>query len=150
MRLDNWQANLSDVIRERQFTSFDIVGFNCLMWACDAIKAVSGENHYAIFEGTFKTAKGAAKMLRQKGKAETSAEYLEALLGERKHVAFLRKGDIIVSETQDPLLTLPSDLDLFGPPVGVCYGDISYFVGETGLVSVHTLQLGPGTYGLHC
>jgi len=149
-RLDNWQANLSDLIRKRQNQPFDIVNFNCLMWALEAVEAITGESHYSLFAGKFKTAKGAAKILRTKGKAETSAQFLEQLLGERQHIFFVRKGDIVVTDSEDPLLILPSDVALFGPPVGVCYGELTYFVGETGLVSLNTLQLGSNTYGLHC
>jgi len=149
-RLDNWQTNLSDLIRKRETEPFDIVKFNCLMWALEAVEAITGEDHYLPFRNKFKTTKGAAKILRTVGKVESSADYLETLLGERKHIAFVRKGDIIVTDYQDPLLTLPNDLELFGSPVGVCYGELSYFVGDVGLVSVNTLQLGPNTYGLHC
>ena len=149
-RLDNWQTNLSDLIRKREAEPFDIVSFNCLMWALEGIEAVIGDDYYKPFRGKFKTAKGAAKILRAKGKVDTSAAYLEALLGEQKHMAFVRKGDIVVADVSDPALILPSDVALFGPPVGICYGEISYFVGETGLVSLQTLQLGLGSYGLSC
>jgi hypothetical protein len=149
-RLDNWQANLSDLIRAREKEPFDIVNFNCLMWALEAVEAITGESHYKLFAGKFKTVKGAARVLRIKGKVETSAQFLENLLGERQHIFFVRKGDIVITDSQDPLLTLPSDVALFGSPVGVCYGELTYFVGEAGLVSFQTLQLGSNTYGLHC
>jgi hypothetical protein len=148
MRLDNWQVNLSDLIRKREFEPFDIVSFNCLMWASEAVAAVTGVDPYLPFVDTFKTAAGAAKQLRLKGKSETSADYMAGILGEKLHLAFVKKGDIVAIESS--LVDMPADALLFGAPLGVCYGANSYFVGSAGLVAVPTLSLGPNTYGFHC
>lgn len=148
MRLDNWQNNLSELIERRKPEPYHIAKFNCLMWALEGANAVTGIDHYAPFRGKFKTVRGAASVLRKIGQAKTSVEFLERTLGEKKPLAFMRRGDIVAADVT--ALGLPSDLELFGPAVGVCYGPNSYFIGELGLVSVETLRLGPNCYGFHC
>lgn len=150
VKLDNWQADLSDLIRKRETEAFDICNFNCLMWACEAIEAQTGEDFYKPFRGKFKTAKGAARVLRQKGKSETAEGYLATLLGEPISKLFIKKGDIVVADPETPGLDLTSDLDLFGQALGVCYGAVSYFVGSAGLIAFPTLSLGSKSYGFHC
>lgn len=146
-RLENWQSNLSQLIETKRNEPADIVTFNCLMWACLAAKAVNGSDHYSKFEGRFKTEAGAAKILRQIGKANSSVEYLESVLGDKKPLAFVRRGDIVVPSND---LGLPSDFELFGPAPGVCYGSVSFFVGETGLLQFDTASLGFDSYGFSC
>jgi len=149
-RLDNWQTNLSELLKSRMAEPFHIERFNCLMWGFEAVQAVTGVDHYAPFRGKFKTAKGAAKVLRQVGQAETSVELLERLFGEKKPLAFARRGDIVAADVATLGLSLPSDVELFGPAIGVAYGLNSYFLGENGLVPVETLKLGPESYGFCC
>lgn len=146
MRHDNWQAELSSYISALADTPFDIVELNCLKFACGAIKAQTDKDFYEPLEDRFKTIKGAVSTLRNVGKAETVSDFFEARLGDRKPLAFIRKGDIVVNCADEPL----GDLALFGPAVGVCYGSVCYFVGETGLVSLQTMRLGSDSYGFHC
>lgn len=141
-RLANWQNNLSELINAKREQPFDFPTWNCLMWAASAIEAVTGEDILAAYHGKYKTEKAAATLLRKLDGVKTSQALLEKHLGEPQPVAFARAGDIVIVDPTDTGLELPADIELFGPVPGVCYGSISYFVGELGLVEVDTLQLG--------
>lgn len=141
-RLDNWQNNLSSLVEAKRSVAFDFPNWNCLMWAASAIEAVKGQDILAAYHGKYKDEKAAARLLRKLDKVSTSQELLEKHLGEPKPVAFARHGDIVLVNPAETGLELPADIELFGPVPGVCYGAISYFVGETGLVEVETLRLG--------
>jgi hypothetical protein len=141
-RLDNWQNNLSALIEESRHKPFDFPNWNCLEWAASGVKAVSGLDILEKYRGKYKTEKGAAKLLRQIDKVESSEELLSKYLSEPKGLAFARMGDIVLAKPNQAELELPSDMQLFGPVPGICYGTTSYFVGENGLVDVPTLSLG--------
>lgn len=151
IRIDTWQTALTEAIEAKRAEPYSIVDFNCLLWACFAIEAQTGIDFYKQFAGKFKTPAGAAKTLRQIGQVETCADWLQRCLEtEQKHIAFARKGDIVVADIDQAELAEVSDVNLFGAPVGVCYGFNSFFVGFDGLVVVETLELGPSSYGLSC
>lgn len=142
-RLDNWQTNLSSLIEAKRNEPFDFPNWNCLMWAADAIIAVKGVDILARYRGKYKSEKAAATLLRKLDKVTTSQALLEKTLNcEPQPIAFARYGDIVLVNPAETDLELPADIELFGPVPGVCYGPISYFVGDTGLVEVETLRLG--------
>lgn len=140
-REPNWQSRLSQLIVEKRNEPFNFPTWNCLMWAASAVDAVKGVDILAAYHGKYKTQKSAATLLRKLDKVTTSQALLEKHLGETKPIAFARHGDIVLVDEEATDLGLPADLALFGAVPGVCYGTISYFVGEHGLVDVPTLQL---------
>lgn len=142
MRLDNWQNNLSLFIEEKRNVPFDFPNWNCLFWTIGCVEQVIGQDYLAAYRGQFKTEKGAAKLLRKIDKVDTSQAFLEKYFGEVKPVAFARKGDIVLVDPEETGLDLPADAALFGTVPGICYGTISYFLGENGLVEFETLRLG--------
>ncbi len=150
IRVDDWQKNLTELIEAKRNVPYSITDHNCLMWALSGALAVNGVDYYKQFRGKFKTEKGAAKALRQIGKASSSVEFLEATFGKRNPLAFARKGDIVAAVNPQGQAELANNLALFGPPVGVCYGLLSYFVGLDGLITIETLKLGSNSYGFYC
>ncbi len=142
MRLDNWQSNLSSLIEAKRNEPFDFPNHNCLMWAFSGIKAVTGKDLSLPYRGKYKDEKAAALLLRRVDNVETSKQLLVKKLGKVRPIAFARHGDIVLVDAKRAGLELPADIRLFGPVPGICYGSISYFVGETGLVQVETLRLG--------
>lgn len=141
-RLANWQTNLSSLIELRRHQLFHFPSHNCGLWALEAIEAITGNNHIELYKNKFKTEKGAAKLLRQVDKVSSTQEMLQKVLGcEPQPIAFARMGDIVIAN-ETTALGLPGDMILFGHVPGVCYGSISFFVGEFGLVQIDTLQLG--------
>lgn len=141
-RLDNWQQHLSDLIRERQDTPFSFGAFDCTLFAMQAINAVIGVDYSGPYAGKYNTAKGALKLLRKVGNVKTPIELMDTFLGERKPIAFARKGDIVAVDAGKAGFNVPNDIDIFGPVIGVCYGELSFFVGEQGLITLPTLDLG--------
>ena len=141
-RLSNWQNNLSALIIERREVAFDFAHMNCMFWVADAVEAITGEDFLAAYRGKFRTEKGAAKLLRKLDQVGTSQELLIKRFGELQPAAFARMGDIVLVKPDETELDLPADLELFGPVPGICYGTISYFIGENGLVEFETLRLG--------
>ncbi len=142
-RLDNWQNNLSSLIEQKRNIPFDFPTWNCLMWAGKGIEAVSGNNPVVHHNGKYKTEKAAATFLRKTDKVNTTQALLEKHLKTKAQpIAFARMGDIVLVNPDTIELDLPADIKLFGPVPGVCYGSISFFLGEDGLVEVNTFLLG--------
>ncbi len=142
MRLDNWQSNLSALIEDKRNEPFAFPTHNCLMWAFSAIEAVTGQDLSLSYRGKYKDEKTAALLLRKVDDVKTSKALLIKKLGKARPIAFARHGDIVLVDAKFAKLELPGDFRLFGPVPGVCYGSVSYFVGELGLVQVDTLRLG--------
>ena len=141
-RLDNWQNELSSFIEEKRHVAFDFATWNCMFFVLGGIEAVTGIDYAAAYKGKFKTEKGAARLLRRIDNVANSKEFLEKHFGEAKPIAFARHGDIVLVNPDEAGLQLPTDIELFGVVPGLCYGSVSYFLGEFGLVQVDTLRLG--------
>lgn len=141
-RLDDWQTNLSRLIEDKRAEPFAFPTWNCLMWAFAGIEAVTGRDLGLPYRGKYKDERSAAKLLRKVDQVKTSQELLEKHLGEARAVAFARPGDIVLVNPADTGLELPADIELFGLVPGICYGETSFYVGETGLIQVETLRLG--------
>ena len=142
MRLDNWQNNLSGLIEERRNKPFNFIDSNCLLWAFDAIEAVTGNDLFSDYRGKYKSEMQASLLLRKTDDVKTSEQLLVKKLGKTRKISFARQGDIVFVNPKNIDLFLPADIKLFGLVPGVCYGSTSFFVGEFGLVQVQTLMLG--------
>jgi hypothetical protein len=139
-RLDNWQANLSDVIRDRRERPFAWGTDDCTQFAFDAVKAVIGTDYGVPYRGKYSTAKGALRILKKVGGVETPAELMAKLLGPSQPIAFARKGDVVTCDPDAIGFGVQDGVSTFGPLIGVCYGHLSYFVAEAGVATVETLQ----------
>lgn len=139
-RLDNWQSNLSNVINARRAQPFIWGKTDCTQFAFEAIKAVTGNDMAAPYFGKYKTAKGALKILQTVDGVKTPTALFVKHLGEAKSIAFARKGDVVTCDPKSIGYDAPDDAGALGDVVGVCYGQMSYFVGASGLVAIQTLQ----------
>jgi hypothetical protein len=141
-RIDNWQTELSDFIREVETKPFDFPTWNCALFAADAVKAQTGLDLLADIRGKYSNELGASKQLQSIYNLNTVQELFKKQLDmPLKSIAFARVGDIVfVSKGID--FDLPIDMKMFGPVPGLCYGQQSYFVGKDGLIKVETLSLG--------
>ena len=141
MRKENWQNDLSSYLDSVRHTPFDFPTHNCLMFVFGAIEAITGQDLGEPYRGKYKDERSAARLLRKTDNVKTSEELLEKHFGEPKPLAFARLGDIVFVDPLNAELELPSDIDLFGPVPGICYGSVSFFVGENGLLQFETLRL---------
>lgn len=140
-RLDDWQSNLTNLINDNRNKPFDFPTYNCLLWAMAGIKAVTGKDLAKAYIGKIPNEKAGALALRHNDNVKTSEELLSKYLGQFQAIAFARLGDIVFLSPTNGEYELPADLKLFGPVPGICYGTLSYFLGEQGLVEIPTLQL---------
>lgn len=140
-RLDNWQNNLSALIEAKRNEPFIFKTHNCLLWVLSAVEACTGKDLAEPYRGNYTTEKSAARLLRKIDKADSCLAMLQKHLGELKPIAFARAGDIVILDPSKSDLELPTDTNLFGLVPGVCYGVVSYFVGEHGLIEYETLRL---------
>ena len=139
-RLDNWQERLSNVIRARREAGFAWGTADCTQFAFNAVKAVIGEDMGKPYRGKYTTAAGALKILQKVGGVKQPADLFAARFGKRKAIAFARKGDVVTCSPALIGLSAQAGAGAFGPVIGVCYGHMSYFVAEQGLIEIETLQ----------
>lgn len=132
-RLPDWDARLGELIASRRGSPHDWGHNDCVMWAADAVLAVTGRDIAAHVRGTYRGEAGAARMLVLEG-VRDAAGIADKYLGRRRHVSTARPGDVVVGH-----------LSSGEPCLGVCYGRRSLFVGvaggHDGLVAVDTLDL---------
>ena len=141
-RLTNWQNNLTDLIEANKEKPFDFVAHNCLLWAGLGIEAVTGQNPISKIVGQYSNEKEALRYLKNVAKVTTVQQFLQQeLQQENKAISFARHGDIVFI---DPATAEETEIlcgSMFGKVPGLCYGQISFFLGEFGLISVETLTL---------
>lgn len=140
-RLSNWQSNLTELIESRKASAFEWGQFDCTQFAFLAISMSTGIDHSLDYFGNYTTPGGALKLLRKIDKVATPGELMDKILGERRTIAFARRGDIVAVNAGKAGLDVPHDIDVFGPVLGVCYGATSWFVGENGLIQAPTNEL---------
>lgn len=99
---------------------------DCALFACDAIRAMTGTDPAVAFRGTYDDRAGSAQALREHGDG-TLLKTATAWLGQPKHPALAKRGDIVMRDRTT---------------LGVCVGLHSWFVGEehghNGLVALPT------------
>ena len=62
-RLINWPRLLADFVGSRRDEPWSWGGHDCALFAADAVKAISGVDHAAIFRGGYSSASGALEAL---------------------------------------------------------------------------------------
>lgn len=115
-RLPAWEELLSDFMmanREREFAWGD---WDCILFACWAVEAMTGHDVAAAYRGRYSDAKGARAALRELGKGTL----LRTVDGEfkRKPVGYAQRGDLVWRDGC----------------VGVCLGAGAAFLTEPGLL----------------
>lgn len=139
MRHIDWQTRLAELIETNRDKPFDFVEHNCLLWAGKGILAVTGKNPVKV-AGQYTDEKSALR-LKKELKVAGVPDYLARVLEqEPRPIAFARQGDIVFANVDaDDLEVMRGDK--FGNVPGVCYGSVSFFLGEFGLISYETLRL---------
>jgi hypothetical protein len=143
MRHKNWQNRLSELINTHKEQPFDFSNLNCLFWAFKGIEAIKDVNFMPDYEGKATSVTAGKRALKQIDGVKTVQECLMKRLEqtELQHIAFARPGDIVFIDEQIGNLSIQQELKVFGPTPGICYGLMSYFLGETSLVEVPTIRV---------
>lgn len=121
MRLPDWEQRLSAFMianRDREFAFGD---WDCILFACAAAEAITGDDKAAAYRGRYSNAKGARAALREIGKG-TLLRTVDAEF-KRKPVGYAGRGDLVWREGC----------------VGVCLGQNAAFLTEPGLLDKHNV-----------
>ena len=137
-RLLDWNERLQALVQERTKAPFVWGQHDCSLWAADCILALTGEDLACSYRGKYTSAKSALRLIKASGPFRQPVDIFDFVLGERRHRAMAKLGDIVALEGSD---VVPG----MGMAMGLCYGAHSLFVGSSaggdGLVRVDTLEV---------
>lgn len=131
MRLPDWQDRLTPILYERLTWPHEWGKHDCALWAAVCREAVTGENFYAPYLGTYDSAIGALRRLREVDGVNSPAELADLKLGERLHPAMAKVGDIVCADLWAMGVADETE-EARWESLGVCYGHHSLFVGTGG------------------
>lgn len=112
---------LHDYIASRRDTPFAWGRHDCALFAADWVQALTGADPAEGLRGRYRTALGAARLIKREGGLEAIAE---ARLGERINPRLAQRGDVVLLDGSH------------GPTLGVCLGVDAAAPGADGLMLV--------------
>jgi hypothetical protein len=125
-RKTNWQLDFEKTVSEHKDKAFIWGEHDCVLWAANAVLAITGFDAAEGFRDSYSTALGAAKLLKDFG----GMEALVTTKLEREPVApaFANIGDVLlVLQEGQPMLA-------------ICNGETMLAPGLDGLVALPTLS----------
>lgn len=125
-RFEDWEQRLSEFIVENRDRPFEWGQWDCILMACAAVEALTGEDPAAEYRGRYTDGKGAALALREIGEG-TLLRTVNAVF-ERRPVGQAQRGDLV----------------WFEQSVGLCIGGAGLFVGEERLADKAGLPMREG------
>lgn len=132
-RLSNWPRALDTFIAAHAETPFAWGTNDCIMFASEAIAAITGHDPAAEWRGRYRSALGAARIFRPWGGfGEMVAAIAEASGYHGQNVLMAQRGDLMLLPT--------TATGLLWPAAGVCLGKVSAFAGPTGLTLRRTVD----------
>lgn len=129
-RLPDWEQSLSDFVTQNYNRKFQFGQHDCILFACAAVEAMTGEDPAAEYRGRYSDAEGAALALRELGKG-TLRKTVDATFKARP-VGMARRGDLVMA----------------GTSIGVCMGRAALFVGEERLAEAAGVPMREGLVSL--
>lgn len=126
MRRPDWEARLSAFIIENRDRPFEWGQWDCILMACAAVYAMTGDDAAAKYRGQYSDAAGAAKALRELGQG-TLLKTVDAEF-QRRPIGMARRGDLV----------------WFSGSVGICAGGAGLFVGEERLADKADIPMREG------
>lgn len=98
-RIDLWERRLNEVFDEAQKAPFIWGEFDCCLFACRAIHALTGYDPGELYRGRYGNEEEARVLLKQEGGVEGIAEKITALKGFAEiGKLFAQRGDIGLAE----------------------------------------------------
>lgn len=123
-RFENWPSRLFGLIESRRKTPFQWGDHDCCLFACDAVKAMTGTDPAKPFRGY---------------SGEDEAKKLIAAYGTLEDLISARCREMGFSEIA-PAMSQRGDLALFdnkgNPALGLCVGGEVVFPGKIGLAAL--------------
>lgn len=123
MRLKNWETELHTYFESCRTTPFKWGEFDCCVFAAKCVEILTGENHYAAFDGRYRTERGSLTALKRYGTGELESTISKSL-GEPVAPLLLGRGDIALMQTDG----------LLNQAVAVCWSGFLIQPGTHGLV----------------
>ena len=131
-RLPNWRDKLTDEISRVSEDCFLWGTNDCFQFIANCIESYTGHDITNGSRGSYTTPLGGIKQLLKLGGCHQLKEYLDTLFP-LDHIAFAKPGDVVFKN---------SNQDGYDAILGICYGQISFFIlEEGGLTKFQTLQL---------
>lgn len=97
-RLDNWPSLLAAFLADEK--PFEWGKRDCSLWAADAVLCITGIDPAIDFRNRYKTAKGAARVLKKYGGLEGAVEMITMDHGMMEiPVALAQRGDVVLIDS---------------------------------------------------
>lgn len=114
-RYPDWPKRLREFMDSRATQPFSYGANDCCLFACDAVKAITGVDPAREFRGYIGKEEAEA-VLGEHGGVDGIAERVTAQLGFQEiPVSFLQRGDLVICLSTEPTLCV---IDLNGKPCG--------------------------------
>ena len=117
-RVEGWERLLWEAVEDARATPFAWGTHDCATWAFDVRQLLTGEDAAKAWRGRYRTAKGAARVLRQVLKADSHASAASEILG---------------PPLATPLMAQRGDIVLRSEAFGVCVGTECAYLAPEGL-----------------
>ena len=125
MRLPGWEKRLYEFLEEASNRTFEYGTFDCALFACDAIQALTGKNPKEIITDGYHGEDEAEKILSKYGGIETIAMIVaEKIDFHPIPILFAQRGDIVLGKIHKT------------PCLGVCTGSKISFPAPEGLARI--------------
>ena len=123
MRKENWPRLLEDYIVQKKDLPFEWGTNDCWQFSIKAVKEISDKDLTSLFE--YETPRRAAELMSEHGGMIAAAD---KYFGESKSILLAQRGDVVC------LLNEGREL------LGICVGELSAFVAESGIIMQPTLN----------
>jgi len=103
-RHPQWEARLADFVAENMARPYAWGSWDCVLFAADAVKAITGEDHGRGHRRKYKNSVGAFRYLKELG-FDSPEALIDSVL-EEKPVGFAGRGDLVLTEDGIPALSM--------------------------------------------
>lgn len=127
-RFDDWHSRLATHIAACRTQEIAYGRWDCMLFAADAVIAMTGTDLAADFRGRYTTLRGGLRVLKRAGFADQLA-LIDRLVGPRTGWMDARPGDVAAVMGEDGL-----------PAVGIVQGAMIYVLGPVGGIALSSID----------
>jgi hypothetical protein len=103
-RHPQWEQRLVELVEKRRFTPYEWGRHDCLLFAGEVVKAITGKDHARKHRGKYKSHASAYSYLKSIGH-DSAESFLDGMFDE-KPVGFAQRGDIVMEADGIPMLCM--------------------------------------------
>ena len=137
-RIDGWEALLTAFIQSRSSTKFEWGKHDCCLFACDGIKAITGEDSAYMFRGKYKDKTEAYNLLKDfsgSGLEETAERLAKEFKLDEVAMSFAGRGDVV-------LCNVPTVINEELPTLGIIGMSGDIYIAGTRRLQVYGKESG--------